>query len=422
MGVVYKAEDLILGRTVALKFLPEELARHLPSLERFRREARTVASLNHPGICALYGVEEHEGRLCLVMEYLEGQPLSRLIESGPFELKRALEIAAHASEALAAAHSVGIVHHDVTPANIFVTGEGQVKILDFGLAEAARQQAPRDDAMARKPAAAIPKNDLRDPAAIEGTTAYVSPEQVQGEAIDARADVYSLGVVLYEMLCGKSPFGADSKLSALTSIVQDAPPPLKMLRPDIPEKIESVVLRCLEKRPEARYSSAGELHEQLKMCLASAEGWAWRRPAMLAALVLLLSAVLFIGVRAVVRASRVRWVEKEALPAAARMIDEGRPFAALQLLRTAERLTTPSPELIRIKDRLAGPPVSIRTTPPGADIHILDYARQGRPFGFTLGTAGPISYGDRLDSRRQLSDSCRDGRVRAGRAALRDIC
>ncbi len=139
MGVVYRAEDLILGRTVALKFLPEDLARHPPSVERFRREARTVASLNHPGICALYGVEEHEGRLCLVMEYLEGQPLSRLMEGGPLTLNRALRIAAQASEALAAAHSAGIVHRDITPANIFVTGSGQVKILDFGLAEVSRQ-------------------------------------------------------------------------------------------------------------------------------------------------------------------------------------------------------------------------------------------------------------------------------------------
>jgi eukaryotic-like serine/threonine-protein kinase len=374
MGVVYRAEDLILGRTVALKFLPEELSRHLPSLERFRREARTLAALNHPGICALHGIEEHEGRLCLVTEYLEGQPLSRLIESGPFELKRALEIAAHAAEALAAAHSVGIVHHDITPANIFVTGGKQVKILDFGLAEAARRQAPEDDASARKPAAVAPKDGLRDPAAVEGTTAYVSPEQVQGVATDARADVYSLGVVLYEMLCGKCPFGADSKLSPLRSIVQDEPPLPRTIRPNIPERVERVVLRCLEKRPEARYSSAGELDDQLKICLASAEVRAWRRPTMLAVLVLLLCAVLFMGGRAVVRASRARWVEKEALPAAARMIDEGRPFAALQLLRKAERLATPSPELIRVKDRLAGLPVSVRTIPPGADIYILDYA------------------------------------------------
>ena len=374
MGVVYKAEDLILGRTVALKFLPEELARHLPSLERFRREARTLATLNHSGICALHGIEEHEGRLCLVMEYLEGQRLSRLIEAGPFELKRALKIAAHASEALAAAHSVGIVHHDITPANIFVTGEGQVKILDFGLAEATQREAAKDDASTRKPAAAVPKDDLRDPAAIEGTTAYISPEQVQGEAVDVRADVYSLGVVLYEMLCGRSPFGVDSTGSTLTAILQEEPPSPRKLRHDIPAKVEQVLLRCLEKRPEDRYSSAGELHDHLKMCLASAEGRAWRRPAMLAALVLLLGAALFMGVRALVRASRARWIEKEALPAAARMVEEGRPFAALQLLRTAEGLTTPSPELIRVKDRLPGLRVSIGTTPPGADIYILDYA------------------------------------------------
>lgn len=142
-------------------------------------------------------------------------------------------------------------------------------------------------------------------------------------------------------------------MSPLASIVRDEPPAPRMLRPDIPERVERVVLHCLEKRPEARYSSAGELHDQLRICLASAEVPACRRPAMLAALVLLLSAVLFMGARAVVRALRARWVEKEALPAAARMIDEGRPFTALQLPHKAERLTAPSPELIRVKDRLA---------------------------------------------------------------------
>ncbi|MBP1594922.1 MAG: serine/threonine protein kinase [Acidobacteria bacterium] len=373
MGVVYKAEDLILGRTVALKFLPEELASHLPSLERFRHEARTLATLNHPGICALHGVEEHDGRLCLVMEYLEGQPLSRLIEAGPLEIKKMLQIAVQASEALAAAHSVGILHHDITPANIVLTAEGQVKIFDFGLAEVVRREAARDDAAADQPVTAR-EDGYGDPFAVEGTTAYVSPEQVQGKGIDARADIFSLGVVLYEMLCGRTPFSVDSSGSRLTAIVQEEPPSPRSLRSAIPEKVEQVVLRCLAKKPEHRYSSAGELHDQLKMCLAPAEERAWRRPAMLAALVVLLSAALVMGGRAMVRASRARWVEHEALPAAARMMEEDRPFAALQLLRTAERLTTPSPELIRVKDRLPGLRVSIRTTPPGADIHIVDYA------------------------------------------------
>ncbi len=268
MGVVYKAEDQVLGRTVALKFLPDELARHPPSLERFRLEARTLAALNHPGICALFGIEEHEGRLCLIMEYLDGQPLGRLIETGPLGLKRALEIAIHASEAVAAAHSVGIVHHDITPANIFVSAEAQVKILDFGLAEMARREPAEDDASARTPAA-NPGVHPRDPAAIDGTTAYLSPEQVEGKSVDARADVYALGVVLYEMLCGKSPFGAGSNGSTPMAILKEEPLAPRRLRPDIPANVEQVLLCCLEKRPEDRYSSAGELCDQLKSTLAS---------------------------------------------------------------------------------------------------------------------------------------------------------
>ncbi len=256
MGVVYKAEDLILGRTVALKFLPEDLARHPPSVERFRREARTVASLNHPGICALYGVEEHEGRLCLVMEYLEGQPLSRLMEGGPLALKRSLRIAAQASEALAAAHSAGIAHRDVTPENIFVTGPDQVKILDFGLAEVNRQDAAMYGA---SPKAVETEDDLAERVAANGTTAYLSPEQVRGEAVDPRSDIFSLGSVLYEMVTGQKAFQGTAKMSTLSAILHQEPKPISGMTPAIPADVEKLIDRCLTKDPQHRWQSMADL-------------------------------------------------------------------------------------------------------------------------------------------------------------------
>jgi len=256
MGVVYRAEDLILGRAVALKFLPEDLARHLPSVERFRREARTLASLNHPGICVLYGIEEHEGRLCLVMENLEGQPLSRLMEGGSLSLKEALNIAAQASEAIAAAHAVGIAHRDITPSNIFVTGGGQVKILDFGLAEATRQDVVKDDA---SPKAAVTEDNHTASAAVDGTTAYLSPEQIRGEPADVRSDIFSLGLVLHEMLTGTHPFRKESPIETQSAILHEEPNQFGVIGRKIPPDLRRLIERCLCKDAERRVQRMDEL-------------------------------------------------------------------------------------------------------------------------------------------------------------------
>jgi eukaryotic-like serine/threonine-protein kinase len=378
MGVVFKAEDLVLGRTVALKFLPDALARHPPAVERFRREARTLASLNHPGICALHGVEEHEGRVCLVMEYLEGKPLSRLLEGGPLPLKQALSLAVQVAEALAAAHALGIAHHDVTPSNVFVGGEGRVKVLDFGLAEIVRRETARGGGAAAGAPAGDPAgpagSGFGEPAAVDGSTDYLSPEQLRGEAIDVRTDIYSLGVVLYEMLCGRHPFQTESGRSMLEAVLEEEPPPPRTLRHDIPKPLERVVRRCLAKQPEQRYESAQELHRDLSACIASARSRRSRRAAVAAALVLLAGVAGFFGVRGLIRASRARWLEREALPEVVQLIHEKQPLAALELIQRAERLVPQSAELVRLEDRLPTLSVSITTTPAGADISVLDYA------------------------------------------------
>jgi serine/threonine-protein kinase len=224
MGVVYRAEDLRLGRTVALKFLPDELAGHPPSLERLRQEARTAASLNHPGICTLYGLEEHKGRLCLEMEYLEGRPLSRLLENGPLKLEQALEIAIQAAEALAFAHSQGIVHRDIKPGNLFVTGSGKVKLTDFGIATRAGSAVPQQ----------------------AGTPEYMSPEQARGEEVDARSDIYSFGAVLHEMLTGRRAVLA--------------PTPL----PGLPREIANLVRACLQPELSQRIQQMNDVKVALE--------------------------------------------------------------------------------------------------------------------------------------------------------------
>ena len=256
MGVVYEAEDLNLGRRVALKFLPAALSRDADSLERFQREARAASALNHPGICTVYGIEQHEGEHFIVMELLEGQTLAQALSERRFELLPLLDAAIQIADALESAHAKGIVHRDIKPANIFVAPRGQVKVLDFGLAKigaAALEGAAADTAL----------GGLTVPGTALGTVAYMSPEQARGQLTDARTDLFSLGIVLYQMATGVLPFQGDTSAVVFDAILNRDPRAATEVNPQLPPAFERVVDKALEKERDMRYQSATDLKTDL---------------------------------------------------------------------------------------------------------------------------------------------------------------
>ncbi len=310
MGEVYRAKDPKLGRDVAIKVLPEAVAGDADRLARFEREARSLASLNHPNIVTIFSIEESGGTRFLAMELVEGESLDTLLASGGLPLSRFFEISVPLSEALSAAHERGIVHRDLKPGNVMITREGRVKVLDFGLAR--REPAESDPNLTNTPTES--RAELTGEGQVFGTVAYMSPEQARGGKVDARSDVFSLGVLLYQMLTGQRPHQGASAVDIISSILRDKPPSVTDLRTDVPPYLARVLRRCLEKDPRDRYQTSRDVFNELRDLRAEtplasrapsprsetppAARAAWRRPAWAAAAAaILLAAALYLAIR-----------------------------------------------------------------------------------------------------------------------------
>src|SRR5271163_2686156 len=256
MGEVYRATDTKLGRDVALKVLPAEMAHDPERLGRCRREAKTLAQLDHPNIVTIYSVEESDGVHFLTMQLVEGQPLDRLIPQGGLPVEQIIEIAGALGDALAAAHEKGIVHRDLKPANVMVSNEGRVKVLDFGLAKDVRAASSGD--------ATMTSDSRTQVGVVMGTPAYMSPEQTSGRPLDHRTDIFSLGVVLHEMATGRRPFDGSSSAELVSAILRDTPPSVADVRPDLPSDLARIIRRCLEKDPRHRVQTARDVSNEFR--------------------------------------------------------------------------------------------------------------------------------------------------------------
>ncbi len=260
MGEVYRATDSKLGREVAIKMLPAAVAQDPERLARFEREARSLASLNHPNIVTIFSVEEADGSRFLAMELVEGESLDTLLAPGGLPLSRFFEIAVPLADALSAAHERGIVHRDLKPANVMVTREGRVKVLDFGLAKL--EAAGSNPNLTSTPTES--RAELTSEGQVFGTVAYMSPEQARGGKVDARSDVFSLGVVLYQMVTGERPFQGESAVDMISAILRDTPPSVTDRRADLPPHLARILRRCLEKDPRDRYQTSRDVHNELR--------------------------------------------------------------------------------------------------------------------------------------------------------------
>jgi hypothetical protein len=374
MGIVYKAEDLRLGRPVALKFLPDDMAGDAHTLERFRREARTASALNHPGICTIYDIDEYEGRPFIAMEFLDGATLKHRLFEKPFVLHDLLDLAIEIASGLEAAHASNIVHRDIKPANIFVTRDGRAKILDFGLAKLVTERRALTDASAiTHMTTGAPAEHFTSPGTTIGTVAYMSPEQARGQDLDARTDLFSFGVVLYEMATGVLPFGGATSAVIFDAILNRPPVPPQELKANLPADLARIITTALEKDRNVRYQNAADLRadltrlrRQLESGSAMTHAQPERSPRWRSRVIAVAGVVVVIAVAAFAYVKR-----QPAQPASAlRPIDEaaaaGRLEDVFRLLENGH-VTLDDARLATTAGRVAGS-LTVDTDPVGATV------------------------------------------------------
>ena len=368
MGIVYKAEDTKLKRSVALKFLPPELIQDKEAKERFILEAQTAAALSHPNICTIHEINEQEGESFIAMEYVDGENLRIKLQKGPLEVEEVLDIAIQVAQGLDEAHKKNIIHRDIKSANIMVTEKGQAKVMDFGLAKV------KGGTLLTREGTTL------------GTVAYMSPEQARGEKVDHRSDIWSLGVVLYEMLSGKLPFKGDREASILYSVVHEEPKPLKEIKRDLPPELQQIINRALRKKPESRYASAEDMLRDLRKYQDSIKAEELgalnlrtfirriRRPrvaipAICVVILIALASIWFFN-----RQAKIRWAREEILPEVERLVEENfRDFTEpYKLALEAEKFMPNDPKLAELLSKCSLN-IDIETEPPGAEIYMKEY-------------------------------------------------
>jgi serine/threonine protein kinase/formylglycine-generating enzyme required for sulfatase activity len=387
MGEVYRAQDSKLGREVAIKVLSAKVTADEERRQRFRQEAQLAAAFNHPNIATVHDVGEQDGVTFIVMELVRGESLRNLVGGEPMDVGRAVDIGVGVAAGLARAHREGVLHRDLKPDNVVLTDEGVPKILDFGLGKLIGDADPQGGSvLTEAPTATVQTSPyLTRAGQVIGTLAYMSPEQVHGRPVDARSDVFSFGVLLYEMLSGTRPFAGESKLDTATAILRDDPVPLAELRRDVPSALQAMLARCLEKAPADRYASGQELYDDLlalkRRLETPAAGLAslLRRPAVAVPVVLIL---VLIGVglaRLLHRSSQVSWARNEALPEIERLYSSGDRDGAMRLLYRASEIIPDDPYLVQQSKNIAMP-LSIDSDPPGAAVFVKGYNNPERPW------------------------------------------